>query len=143
MVVRRSSSVAAQARAAARTRRSAVLQQRREREQKVAELADQHAVAVAVAVEIRERAEREAAMHLAEADSAVLGLLKLGESVDDVAALLDVPAQAVRVVRRRSRARSADAGGMAVSGPDERISTDSPVRATHDDRLEERAASEV
>lgn len=122
MVVRRSSSVAAQARAAARERRMDVLAARREREQRIGELADRHAVAVALAAEIRAKAERDAAVQLAEADVCVAELLSLGEHTDEVALLLDLTVSEVRAARRRTRAGGdgmpelGGAGGDAGSG---------------------------
>lgn len=108
MVVRRSSTVAAEARAAARTRRNSVLAARREREQRILELSDAHAVAVAMAEEIQARADREIAGQMAKADGAIGELLDLGERPDAVAELLDLKVTEVRAARRRARAGAGD-----------------------------------
>lgn len=117
MAVRRSSSVAAEARAVARERRTNVLAARRERERRIAELADEHAVAVAMAAEIRARAEREVAAQMAKADKAIAYLLDLGERADSVAELLDLKVPEVRAARRRTRSAEAD-GDAATDGTD-------------------------
>ena len=124
MVVRRSSTVVAEARAAARERRGVVAAARREREQKIEELSDAHAVAVAMAQEIQARADREIAGQMAKADGAIVELLDLGERAGAVAELLGVTVAEVRAARRRARgaagesdAADEDAGAGADGEP--------------------------
>jgi len=108
MAVQRSSTVAARARAASRERRTGVLAARRRREQRMDELADAHAIALAMVDEVRAHAEREIAGHLTAADRLVVELLELGEGPEAVAELLGVTAGEVRAARRRARGQKVD-----------------------------------
>jgi hypothetical protein len=114
MAVRRTSTVAAEARAAARRRRTGLLEKQRERETRIGELAEEHAVALAVADEVQvrvdaekarlqERADAEIAAHRAAADTRVAELLDLDEPVQAVAELLGLSTAEVRAARRRVR----------------------------------------
>ncbi len=109
MVVRRTSTVVAEARTAARQRRATVLEERRRREEKVSALADGHAVALALADEVQARADEEIARHRRTADAAVVQLLELGERTEAVGDLLGLTAAEVRAARRRVR----DEGGSS------------------------------
>ncbi len=135
MAVRRSSTVAAQARAAARSRVSAAMEARRERERRIGELADEHAVALAMVQEVRDRADRQIAEHMAAADRVVGEMVELGERPDAVAALLGLSPAEVRAARRRAREAAGEAepaagasgedadeaGARVMSGADERV----------------------
>ncbi|MEU3455312.1 hypothetical protein ABZ671_17200 [Micromonospora sp. NPDC006766] len=113
---------------------SAAMEARRDRERRIGELADAHAVALAMVQEVRDRADRQIAEHMAAADRAVGELVELGERPDAVAALLDLSPAEVRAARRRARAAGEaepaagasgedadEAGAQAMSGADERV----------------------
>ncbi|MEV6350275.1 hypothetical protein [Actinoplanes sp. NPDC051851] len=114
MVVRRGSSVAVAARAAARERRSTAQAARREREQRIDALADEHAVALAMADEVRARAVEQIAEHQAKADRKVVELLELEGRAAAVADLLGMTVPEVRAARKRANVR--DAGEPAEAG---------------------------
>ena len=115
MAERRTASVAVAARAAARARRMEAQRARREREQLIDSLADEHAVALAMAEEVRARAEKQIAVHQGEADQAVVKLLATGERVPAVAELLGLTVAEVRAARRRA---------VGVAGADDEASAD-------------------
>ncbi|SCL12890.1 hypothetical protein GA0070616_0054 [Micromonospora nigra] len=114
---------------------SAAMEKRRDRDRRIRELADEHAVALAMVQEVRDRAERQIAEHMAAADRAVGELVELGERPDAVAALLDLSPAEVRAARRRARAAAGEAetaagasdedadeaGAQVTSGADERV----------------------
>ncbi|MDM4723352.1 hypothetical protein QTQ03_28520 [Micromonospora sp. WMMA1363] len=94
------------------------MEARRERERRIRDLADTHAVALAMVQEVRDRADRQITEHRAAADRAVGELVELGERTDAVAALLGLSLADVRAARRRARA-AADGAGPTVGVSDE------------------------